>query len=120
MLSAMDVFCLPSFSEGLPVSLLEAMAAGVPVVGSEVAGIREVITHGKTGLLFPCDDDRRLASALLELAQETEMSNMLAANALERVMKQYSNTSWLVNYEEVLAGNLEMQGCEGKGIPAVS
>jgi len=64
MLSSFDAFCLPSFSEGLPVSLLEAMAAGVPVIGSEVAGITEVVTHRKTGLLFPSDDDERLALLL--------------------------------------------------------
>ena len=52
LLSSLDVFCLPSLSEGLPVSILEAMAAMVPVIGSNVAGIREVVDSGKTGLLW--------------------------------------------------------------------
>ncbi len=61
MLSAFDAFCLPSFSEGLPVSLLEAMAAGVPVIGSEVKGIVEVVKDGKTGVLFSSNSDSELS-----------------------------------------------------------
>ena len=64
MLSAMDCFCLPSFSEGLPVSILEAMAAGLVVVGSDVSGIREVLENGVTGFLFPSNDDKELAKLL--------------------------------------------------------
>ena len=47
----MDIFCLTSFNEGLPISLIEAMAAGLPVVGTNVAGIRDVIKSGFNGFL---------------------------------------------------------------------
>lgn len=67
MLSAMDCFCLPSFSEGLPVSVLEAIAAKLVVVGSNVSGIKEVVVHSVTGYLFPSDNDEKLSQALLSV-----------------------------------------------------
>jgi len=95
MLSAFDVFCLPSFSEGLPVSLLEAMAAGVPVIGSEVAGISEVISHGKTGLLFPSDEDKRLAILLEEIMSDPKNSTSLATGGYAYVNKNHSSKAWI-------------------------
>ena len=77
VLSGFDVFCLPSFSEGLPVSLLEAMAAGVPIVGSQVKGIVEVVKHLETGLLFPADDDEGLAVMLNKLLSEPYLSRLI-------------------------------------------
>lgn len=49
----MDIFCLTSKMEGLPISLIEAMASGLTVVGSEVPGIKDVIEHGNNGFLIP-------------------------------------------------------------------
>lgn len=101
MLSALDAFCLPSFSEGLPVSLLEAMAAGVLVIGSEVAGITEVVTHRKTGMLFPSDDDERLALLIKELMVETEYSKALAIKGFNYINNAHSNKSWQKKYENI-------------------
>ena len=61
---AADVFCLPSFAEGIPVSIMEAMAVGVPVVASDVGGIAELVHDHSTGRLVPAGDDGRLADAL--------------------------------------------------------
>ncbi|NDJ35311.1 MAG: glycosyltransferase [Chloroflexi bacterium] len=63
-LNALDVFVLPSLSEGLPVSMLEAMARGLPIVAADVIGSRDLIDHGRTGLLVPLADPPALARAL--------------------------------------------------------
>ena len=61
----MDVFALTSRSEGMPLSVLEAWAAGVPVVASRVGGLPEMVEDGRTGLLFDPEDEAGLASRLL-------------------------------------------------------
>ena len=101
MLSAFDVFCLPSFSEGLPVSVLEAMAAGVPVVGSHVRGIKEVVKNRETGLLFQPDNDSELAGRLKSLLDSKSFARSLAANAFDYVQKMHSKTIWIEKTSEV-------------------
>jgi glycosyltransferase involved in cell wall biosynthesis len=66
LLRAFDVFCLPSLHEGLPLSVLEALAAGVPVVATSVGGVPEVVANGG-GVLVPPGDPDALATALIEL-----------------------------------------------------
>ena len=73
---AMDVFALPSLREGLSISLLEAMAAGKPVIASRVGGVPEAVLEGQTGLLVPPGDAASLAAAIrcLLLGQELRLS----------------------------------------------
>jgi glycosyltransferase involved in cell wall biosynthesis len=101
MLSAFDVFCLSSFSEGLPVSILEAMSAGVPVVGSEVAGITEVISHKKTGLLFQSDNDEQLAIILTELIDNQRLLLFLSTNGVDYIENNHSNDLFSSKYENL-------------------
>jgi len=82
-LHAMDVFVLPSRTEGLPITILEVMAAGKPVVATKVGGIPEVVRDGQTGLLVPSMDPSRLAEALIQL---------LEAPALAKAMGQAGRT----------------------------
>lgn len=70
LLSAADLVVLPSFREGFPVVLLEAMAAGKPVVASKIAGIDESVEDGRTGLLVPPGDSAALAEAIMELCKD--------------------------------------------------
>ena len=78
-LAAMDVFVLPSESEGLGLSIIEAMAAGLPVIGSNAGGIPEVVTHCQTGLLFESKDAADLARCLADLVGSPDLSRKLAA-----------------------------------------
>ena len=76
-LAAMDLFVLPSHTEGLPLTILEAMAAGRPVVGTAVGGIPEAVRHGETGFVVPPRDSRRLAEAVIDvLANPTLAKSM--------------------------------------------
>lgn len=74
-------FILPSYHEGRPNALLEAMASGRAVLGSDIEGIRELVKHGETGLLFPPGDDAALAEYLLLLATNTEKRQQLGMAA---------------------------------------
>lgn len=80
-----DIFCLPSFSEGLPVSIMEAMAAGVPVVTTWVAGIPELAQNGLTALTVPPARADALADALRTLSGDPALRQRLAAEARHRV-----------------------------------
>jgi glycosyltransferase involved in cell wall biosynthesis len=70
-LTRADVLVMTSRSEGRPNAVLEAMAAGLPVVGSDIPGMRELVLPGVSGVLFPVGDDSALANALLPLADKT-------------------------------------------------
>jgi glycosyltransferase involved in cell wall biosynthesis len=83
ILSLLDVFILPSLAEGLGRSLLEAMAAGKPIVATTVGGIPEAIEHDKSGLLVPADDSRSLAHAIALL-----LDNPLKAQELGRASRK--------------------------------
>lgn len=72
LLEASDVFVLPSFQEGVPMALLEAMAAGLPVVTTPVGGIPDVVNDGREGLLVPPGDVDRLQAALHSLIDDEE------------------------------------------------
>lgn len=89
-LSTLDVFVLPSMQEGIPIAVLEAMRAGVPVVASAVGGIPEIIVHRKNGILVrPCDVDA-LASALGEIANDNGIRDRIGAEAKATVSSRFS------------------------------
>ena len=103
-----DVYCLPSHYEGMPLTVLEAMSAGKPVVGTRVVGIQEVITDGQTGLLVAPNDPPALAQTLLRVRRDAGLGPRLADAArayinahgrLEDMVKRYTDA-----YEHVLAG----------------
>jgi glycosyltransferase involved in cell wall biosynthesis len=79
-----DIFVLPSFVEGVPIALLEAMAVGVPCISTNVYGIPEAILHEKTGLLIEAGDPRELADAIMRLHEDTFLRADLAQGGCER------------------------------------
>jgi colanic acid/amylovoran biosynthesis glycosyltransferase len=84
-----DIFCLPSFAEGLPVVLMEAMASGVPCVSTSIAGIPELIRSGMDGLLVPASDLDALVEALSSLIDNPALRQRLAQRARTRVVQHY-------------------------------
>lgn len=90
LLAAADLFVLPSREEGMSLALLEALAAGVPVVASDIPGNRQLIAHGQQGLLVPLDDATALASTLLQILKDPLWAAGLAAAGRALVEQQFS------------------------------
>jgi glycosyltransferase involved in cell wall biosynthesis len=88
-MESLDVFVMPSFTEGTPNSIVEAMACGKPIIASEVGGIPDMI-GGDSGILVPPGDMRALAEAMLRLAQDAELRRTMGAAAKERYQKLFS------------------------------
>ncbi|MCX5717491.1 MAG: glycosyltransferase family 4 protein [Nitrospirae bacterium] len=89
-LNASDIFILPSFSEGMPNSLLEAMACGLPVIASKIGGVVDVVEDGKSGILFEPGDVSGLASAMIKLLNDNELRLKLGAEARKRIVDSFS------------------------------
>lgn len=90
LLSRVSVFCLPSYREGLPKSLLEAAACGLPLVTTDTSGCKEVVRDGENGLLVPVGDPDALAAAIKRLLNDPELSLRLAAQARADVVENFS------------------------------
>lgn len=88
--AAADLFILASFAEGIPVSLMEAMALGVPCISTYIAGIPELIENERDGILVPAGSVDDLANAILRLAHDPELRRRLAETARDRVLREYS------------------------------
>jgi len=93
LLAASDAFVLPSLFEGTPLALLEAMAAGMPVVSSAIPGTDEVVSDGETGLLVRAGDADALADALRRIVAEPELRARLGAAARRRAETEHSAVS---------------------------
>jgi len=102
-LSAFDIHCLPSLWEGLPNTLLEAMALGLPVVASGVDGVPEVVENGKTGILVPPAAPAALAKALKDLADDPGRREALGAAAHAAVMEKFTLRRMMDEYHEAYA-----------------
>ncbi len=98
-LRAMDVFALTSCSEGMPVSILEAFRARVPVVASRVGGVCELIEHGRTGMLFESGDEMALTAQLEEVLNDKQLSQRLAKAGHDLLMAQFDSSAMARNYQ---------------------
>ena len=90
LLASFDVYAQPSLYEGLCLAVIEAQAAGVPVVATPVGGMRETVVDGETGLLVPPEDPEGLAGAILRLLEDSALAKRLTAEASRRVRQRYS------------------------------
>jgi glycosyltransferase involved in cell wall biosynthesis/carbonic anhydrase/acetyltransferase-like protein (isoleucine patch superfamily) len=107
ILACCDLFVLPSWAEGLPNSVLEAMAAGVPVVATRVGGIPEIIEDGVGGLLVPAQNPQALAAAIAQALRDPERARQLARVSQARARAEFS-------YERLLA---ELDSLYREGLP---
>lgn len=89
LLAASDYFVLPSLWEGLPMALIEAMAAGLPVVATDVSGSRQVVVNGETGLLVAPGDAQALANALQQLLSQPQRARAMGLAAQRRVTDHF-------------------------------
>jgi glycosyltransferase involved in cell wall biosynthesis len=89
LLLAADVFVFPSLEESMPPPVLRAMAAGCPVVATDIPAHRELIEHEREGLLVPVEDPAALAAAIGRLWQEPELAGQLAEAARAKVARNF-------------------------------
>jgi glycosyltransferase involved in cell wall biosynthesis len=96
-----DVVCLASLFEGLPVSVLEAMAAGKPVVASRIPGIDEAVVDGVTGILVEPRNAEALSSAIRGLLHDPSLAARIGARARERAESHFSARAMADGYSRV-------------------
>lgn len=108
ILKALDVYCLASSYEGLPLSLLEAMLVGLPAVGTEINGTRDVITNGQNGLLVPPNNPEELAKALLRILNDAAYAKILAENGRSYVLEKHGYDKWRESYERLFSPHDEI------------
>ncbi len=89
-LRALDIFCLPSLSQGLGTIMLEAMALGRPVIASEVGGVTKIVQDGDTGLAVPPSDSARLAERMIELLSNPARAREIGAKARSLVIDRFN------------------------------
>ena len=105
-----DIFVLPSRDEGMANVLLEAMASGLPIIGTDVAGTSEVMINNKTGLLVPSESATALASAIISLVDSSSRRETYGRAARERIEASYSWTSTAVKWSTVLENVIAAKG----------
>lgn len=99
-----DVLAVPSRIEGFGLVAVEALLAGIPVVGSRVGGLCEVLTDGRTGLLVPVDDPTALASALRTLQDDPSLRRELAEQGSFDARQRFSVDAMMGSYRAFLEG----------------
>ncbi|AKT42549.1 glycosyltransferase [Chondromyces crocatus] len=107
LLAGMDFFVLPSRMEGLPLSILEAMARELPVVVTPVGGVPEVVTDDVHGLVVPVDDPRALAEAIGRLAEDPQVGKAMGQRGKRRVEEDFSFSKMARKYEDLYLRVLE-------------
>jgi glycosyltransferase involved in cell wall biosynthesis len=101
VLSAMDIFAMPSLNEGLGLALMEAMASGLAVIGSDVGGIRTLIKDNYNGLLVKPADSQALSLAILDLLQDQSKREYLGRQAKESIAQNFSQEKMVFETERV-------------------
>ncbi len=90
LMSAADIFALPSHFEGLPMSVIEAMLSGLPVVASDIRGVQEQVVSDKTGLLVPAGDAKALRNAITQLTADAALRTRMGLAGRERAMTLFT------------------------------
>lgn len=110
LLGSSDIFVLSSRSEGLPISILEAMAARLPIVATDVGGVAEAVVDGETGLLVPAGNAKALAAALERLIEDVELRRRLGASGRLRARECFDVPGFRAAHLELYQRELERLG----------
>jgi glycosyltransferase involved in cell wall biosynthesis len=100
LLTAFDAFVLSSRTEGTPITLLEAMNAGVPIIATRVGGVPDVVS-GSQALLVPPEQPGMIAQALSEIVREPSAASERSVRARERLLQSFSPVMWLASIDAV-------------------
>ena len=106
----LDVYVATSLKEGLPLAPLEAMAAGVPIVATDVPGHRDVVAKGETGLLVPAEDSAALADAIVDLAGDPARRRKMGEAGRQRVLDHFAIASMVDETARVYRRALHVNG----------
>lgn len=109
-MAALDVYLQPSFYEGLSITILEAMATGIPVVSTAVGGTPEIISHGVNGLLYRPDEPGKMAEAIVNLYRDPFFCADLGRRGREHVRGLFSVTKMVEKYENLYRRVLDFEG----------
>ena len=101
ILNAADIFTLPSKYEGNPMAVMEAMAAGLPVVASRVGGIPELVETEQMGILVPVDDETYIAQGLQTLVDDAALRQRMGQAALQRAHERFDIRNTVKEYERL-------------------
>ena len=93
ILKTFDVYCQPSRSEGLPLSIMETLASKLPTIATNVGGTPEIIEDNVTGLLVESENSKQMAEKILLLKNDTELCKKFAIQGYEKVIKEYDRTT---------------------------
>jgi glycosyltransferase involved in cell wall biosynthesis len=113
LLSDCDLFVLPSYNEGLPLAILEAMAAGRAVVASEAGGIGESVVHGETGWLVPPGNPGRLAESIRCLLEDSQLAQRFGEAGRARVLESFSVNAMVEHFTSTYQSLLGIEGSVG-------
>jgi glycosyltransferase involved in cell wall biosynthesis len=111
LLAAMDVFALTSVIEANPVSILEAMSVGRPVVATNVGSVHEAVTEGQTGFLAPAGDAYQLAARVLELLNDPIKCGAIGAAARQSIVSRWSIGAMVRGYERLIESTYLRKTC---------
>jgi glycosyltransferase involved in cell wall biosynthesis len=120
ILARADVFALPSRSEAFPNAVLEAMAAGLPIVASGVGGILELVDDGRTGLLVPPGDAAALADRLCRMLDHPDVAASLGTRARAEAEARYSFDRMVGAFEDLYRSELTRRGVIETGQPQLA
>ncbi len=120
LLSAADVFVLPTSADNLPYTVLEAMSCQRPVIATNVGGIPEQVVHGETGLLVSPSQPIELASAIIEVLSDPQRSRLMGSKARSRAERIYSIDGFITAYDKLFADMAQLKdGSSQKGLLTV-
>ncbi|WP_437730733.1 glycosyltransferase [Sorangium sp. So ce1335] len=116
LLSSSDVFVLSSDSEGLPLSMVEAMATGLPVISTAVGGIPALVADGETGFLVPSGDVDALAAKLATLKADPEQARAMGKQGRKLALGRYSAERMMASYMDIYEALLARRESARRGV----